>query len=87
MSAEARARFPAGVIRAVTKPDDGKAYGLAETTGANAMFVNTDSVTKAGLDPANAPKTWEALKAASVKIQAATGKPAFELFTQPGTDG
>jgi len=52
-----------------------------------AWMFNKDDFTKAGIDPANPPKTWEALKAASVKIQAATGKPAFELFTQPGTDG
>src|SRR5436305_1383511 len=47
---------------AATKTD-GKAYGLAETTGANILFVNTDAVKKAGLDtdPAKMPTDWDGL--------------------------
>jgi len=79
VSAEAQAKFPAGVIRAVTKPDDGKAYGLAETTGANAMFVNTDSVTKAGLDPdpAKWPTDWDGFVTMAQTISKANKDPKW----------
>ena len=66
---------------------DGKQISIPVSANTLAWMFNKDDFTAAGIDPANPPKTWEALKAASVKIQAKTGKPAFELFTQPGTDG
>jgi multiple sugar transport system substrate-binding protein len=66
---------------------DGKQISIPVSANTLAWMFNKDDFKAAGIDPANPPKTWEALKAASVKIQAKTGKPAFELFTQPGTDG
>lgn len=59
VSEAARALFPESVNRAVIQR--GNCYGLAETTGANALFVNMDSVAKAGLDPAAFPTNWEEL--------------------------
>jgi ABC-type glycerol-3-phosphate transport system substrate-binding protein len=59
VSAAAMALFPDSTYRAVLK--DGKAYGLAETTGANVLFVNLDTVKKAGLDPTKLPSTWDEL--------------------------
>ncbi|MBN9606883.1 MAG: ABC transporter substrate-binding protein [Actinomycetales bacterium] len=42
---------------------------------------------EAGLDPNDPPTTWEELKADGAKIVAATGKQAYELFTQAGDNG
>jgi ABC-type glycerol-3-phosphate transport system substrate-binding protein len=79
VSAESQALFPAGVLRAVTKPDDGKAYGLAETTGANALFVNVDAVTKAGLDPdpSKWPTDWDGLVTMAQTISKANKDPKW----------
>lgn len=52
-----------------------------------AWMYNKNDFTAAGLDPANPPKTWEEVTAAGTQMKAKTGKPIFELFTQPGTDG
>jgi hypothetical protein len=79
VSAASQALFPAGVLRAVTKPDDHKAYGLAETTGANAMFVNLDSVKKAGLDPdpTKFPTDWPGFVTMAQTISKANKDPKW----------
>lgn len=66
---------------------DGKQISIPVSSNTLAWMFNKTDFTKAGLDPANPPKTWDELKAASAKIRQATGKPGFELFTTPGTDG
>ena len=66
---------------------DGKQVSIPVSANTLAWMFNKSDFTKAGFDPANPPKTWDDLKAASTKIRAATGKPGFELFTTPGTDG
>ncbi|MDC5696304.1 ABC transporter substrate-binding protein [Intrasporangium calvum] len=66
---------------------DGKQISIPVSSNTLAWMFNKTDFTKAGLDPANPPQTWDELKAASAKIRQATGKPGFELFTTPGTDG
>ena len=77
LSKENQAKFPEGVIRATTK--DGVAYGFAETTGANVLFVNTDSVKKAGLsvDPATWPTDWDSLVTFAQAISKANKDPKW----------
>ena len=65
----------------------GKQISIPVSSNTLAWMFNKTDFTKAGLDPANPPETWDELKAASAKIRQATGKPGFELFTTPGTDG
>jgi maltose-binding protein MalE len=78
LSADKQALFPAGVLRAATKTD-GKAYGFAETTGANVLFVNVDSVKKAGLntDPASFPTDWDSLVTFAQAISKANKDPKW----------
>jgi maltose-binding protein MalE len=78
VGADAQAKFPAGVLRAATKTD-GKAYGLAETTGANALFVNVDAVKKAGLstDPTTFPQDWDSLVTMAQTISKANKDPKW----------
>ncbi|MGB9377235.1 MAG: ABC transporter substrate-binding protein [Mycobacteriales bacterium] len=64
-----------------------KQVSIPVSSNTLAWMFNKADFTKAGLDPANPPKTWSELTAASARIRAATGKPGFELFTTPGTDG
>ena len=66
---------------------DGKQVSVPVSANTLAWMFNEDDFAAAGLDPANPPATWEELKSACSQVQAKTGKPAFELFTQPGTDG
>lgn len=65
----------------------GKQVSIPVSSNTMAWMYNKKDFAKAGLDPANPPKTWEELQSASAKIRAKTGKPGFELFTTPGTDG
>ncbi len=66
---------------------DGRQISIPVSANTLAWMFNKDDFKAAGIDPVNPPKTWDELKSAAAKIQAATGKPGFELFTQPGTDG
>jgi multiple sugar transport system substrate-binding protein len=66
---------------------DGKQVSIPVSSNTLAWMFNKDDFTKAGLDPANPPKTWDDVKAACATTKAKTNKPLFELFTQPGTDG
>lgn len=65
----------------------GKQVSIPVSSNTLAWMFDKDSLTKAGLDPANPPKTWEDIKAACAAVKAKTNQPLFELFTQPGTDG
>ncbi|MGZ4586962.1 MAG: ABC transporter substrate-binding protein [Mycobacteriaceae bacterium] len=66
---------------------NGKQISIPVSSNTLAWMFNKDDFTKAGLDATNPPKTWEDLTKACTTVKAKTGKPAFELFTQPGTDG
>lgn len=63
---------------------DGKMYGLAFTFSTPIVFLNGKLFEEAGLDPANPPRTWEEIKAASLKIKEATGKDGFGLAPNNG---
>jgi raffinose/stachyose/melibiose transport system substrate-binding protein len=49
---------------------DGKLWGIPWYLSGNPMVFNPKLFEKAGLDPANPPKTWEDLKAACTKLNA-----------------
>lgn len=66
---------------------DGGQISVPVSANTLAWMFNKDDMAAAGLDPANPPATWEDLQTACSQIKAKTGKPGFELFTQPGTDG
>jgi ABC-type glycerol-3-phosphate transport system substrate-binding protein len=82
VGAEAQALFPESVYRAATI--DGKAYGLPETTGANALYINLDRIEQAGLDPAALPTTWEELVAAAQAVSEAGNGNAFFTYSPTG---
>ncbi|WP_238403353.1 ABC transporter substrate-binding protein [Paenibacillus mesophilus] len=63
---------------------DGKMYGLAFTFSTPIVFMNGKLFKDAGLDPTKPPQTWEQIKAASLKIKAATGKAGFALGPNNG---
>ncbi|SRR5580765_1127489 len=65
----------------------GKQISIPVSANTLAWMFNKDDFAKAGINPASPPATWEDLKTACATIKAKTGKPGFELFTQPGTDG
>ncbi|ASS68380.1 MULTISPECIES: sugar ABC transporter substrate-binding protein [unclassified Paenibacillus] len=56
---------------------DGKAYALPWYTGTQVLYMNTNLVKKAGLDPANPPKTKEELYEWSRQIKAKTGASGY----------
>jgi len=50
--------------------DDGKTYGLPRTNYSMGLIYNRELFTKAGLDPAKPPATWQEVRAAAKKIAA-----------------
>jgi multiple sugar transport system substrate-binding protein len=64
---------------------DGKQVSIPVSANTLAWMYNKTDFAKAGIS--KPPATWDELKQDCTKVRAATGKPAFELFTQPGTDG
>jgi ABC-type glycerol-3-phosphate transport system substrate-binding protein len=67
--------FAEGAARMAIK--DGQYYGLPETSGANALFINLDSVEKAGLDPTALPTTWDELLTMANAISEANEDPKW----------
>lgn len=63
----------------------GKVQALPVSTNNLALFFNKDLFTKAGLDPAKPPRTWDQLRDDAKKIAAlGGGVQGFEIYTQPG---
>lgn len=56
---------------------DGKAYALPWYTSTQVLFMNKGLLEKAGLDPANAPKSRDELHDMARKIKAATGAAGY----------
>lgn len=56
---------------------DGKAYALPWYTGTQVLYMNKNLLQKAGLDPANPPKTKEELYVWSRQIKAKAGAAGF----------
>jgi ABC-type glycerol-3-phosphate transport system substrate-binding protein len=67
--------FAEGATRVAKK--DGKTYGLPETSGANALFVNLDKVEQAGMDPTKLPTTWAELLTMAKAISASNKDPKW----------
>lgn len=64
---------------------DGKHYGMPYARSTTLMYFNTDAMTKAGLDPAKGPSTWQEFAEWAPKLKEAMGgKPA--LIIPDGTD-
>jgi len=78
ISAASVALFPPSVLRSMTV--EGKALGLPETTGANAMFINLDRVEEAGLDPTKLPTTWDELVTMAQAISEAGNGESFFTY-------
>lgn len=55
----------------------GKTYALPWYASGHVMFINTEIVKKAGLDPAKPPQTWDELAAWAKTIKEKTGITAF----------
>ena len=53
---------------------NGQSWGLPIAAASRGLFYNTDLFTKAGLDPATAPLTWDDMKADAVAIHDKTGE-------------
>ena len=53
--------------------DGGKVYGLPSQNYSMGLVYNRDLFTKAGLDPANPPKTWAEVREAAKKLSALGG--------------
>ncbi|CAN5226736.1 ABC transporter substrate-binding protein [soil metagenome] len=66
---------------------DGKQVSVPVSANNLGYIYNKTLFEAAGLNPEDPPATWEELKADGEKILAATGKPAYELFTQAGDNG
>ena len=62
----------------------GKQVGLPYSVSNPVMYVNTELVSKAGLDPSQPPKTWKELLEASRIIKEKTGM--FGLYVQEAGD-
>jgi multiple sugar transport system substrate-binding protein len=56
---------------------DGKTYGLAYTFSTPILYYNADLFKQAGLDPDQAPKTWDDVALAGKAIKEKTGKNGF----------
>ncbi|WP_425307977.1 ABC transporter substrate-binding protein [Ammonicoccus fulvus] len=59
---------------------DGKHYGMPYARSTTLMYFNTDAMTKAGLDPAKGPATWQEFAEWAPKLrEAMDGKPALVI--------
>jgi len=66
----------------------GKTYGVPFVFSTPVLFFNSTLFKKAGLDPANPPKTWDEVKAAGLAIARKTGKDGayVDCVTQSAKD-
>jgi ABC-type sugar transport system, periplasmic component len=63
---------------------NGKQVGLPYALSNPVMYINTELVAKAGLDPSNPPKTWQELMEAAKIVKEKTG--AYGLYVQEAGD-
>lgn len=66
---------------------DGKQVSVPVSANNLGLLYNRDIYEQAGLDPDNPPETWEDVKEQGQAVVAATGNPAYELYTQAGDNG
>jgi ABC-type glycerol-3-phosphate transport system substrate-binding protein len=65
---------------------DGKAYGLAETSGANVLFINLDVLEQVGLDPEVMPTNWDELLAMADTVSKGNNGNCYFTYT-PAPEG
>ncbi|MEV4019678.1 extracellular solute-binding protein [Nonomuraea angiospora] len=63
---------------------DGKIYAAPVTLQGHPIYYNKTLYEKAGLDPANPPKTWNAFLSGCAAIKKATGATCFALGNKEG---
>ncbi|QFY07763.1 extracellular solute-binding protein [Nonomuraea phyllanthi] len=63
---------------------DGKIYAAPVTLQGHPIYYNKSIYQKAGLDPANPPKTWDEFAAGCAAIKKATGAKCFALGNKEG---
>ncbi|KAB8194162.1 extracellular solute-binding protein [Nonomuraea phyllanthi] len=63
---------------------DGKIYAAPVTLQGHPIYYNKSIYQKAGLDPANPPKTWDEFAAGCATIKKATGAKCFALGNKEG---
>ncbi|MDR8411863.1 extracellular solute-binding protein [Nonomuraea sp. 3-1Str] len=63
---------------------DGKIYAVPVTLQGHPIYYNKTLYEKAGLDPANPPKTWDELVRTCAAIKRATGAACFALGNKEG---
>jgi len=64
---------------------DGKLYAMPFYTTLPALYINATAFREAGLDPADPPRTWDALKAAAARLSDATAGKFGVLMYMPNT--
>lgn len=64
-------------VLALAQTDDGKQIGVPYSISVPVLFYNPEIFEKAGLDPANPPKTWAQVEAAAKQIKEKTGTVGF----------
>lgn len=64
-------------VLALAQTDDGKQIGVPYSISVPVLFYNPEIFEKAGLDPANPPKTWAQVEAAAKQIKDKTGTVGF----------
>lgn len=64
-------------VLALAQTDDGKQIGVPYSISVPVLFYNPEIFEKAGLDPANPPKTWAQVAAAAKQIKEKTGTVGF----------
>ncbi|MDI1464574.1 extracellular solute-binding protein [Catellatospora sp. KI3] len=75
------------LMKVFTGPD-GKVYGLPSANYSLGLVYNRTLFTKAGLDPANPPKTWEEVRTAAQKLKAlGDGVVGYGDYSKSNTGG
>lgn len=64
-------------VLALAQTDNGKQIGLPYSVSVPVLFYNPEIFEKAGLDPANPPKTWAEVEKAAAQIKEKTGNMGF----------
>jgi multiple sugar transport system substrate-binding protein len=81
--AKLTAAYDPGALGGATGPD-GRVYGVPLELDSAGLAINTTLFTKAGLDPANYPKTWDDVGVMGAKIAKATGAQGFNFVYLSG---
>lgn len=70
-------------VRGYYSTADGKLISMPFNSSTTVMFWNKDAFRRAGLNPEQAPKTWNELRAAAQRIRQANAAPCGFTFAWP----